>query len=428
MTTSRRRAVAISFQSGITNRPPEHNLLLALQFAGDAANSPEGARAAIEALREVVRRELRSQLDPEDAATPKDQPSPETGELGFASHYDRAHLTITFGLSSTGFNHLGTPSEQRPQDLIPIPWDKLQDTPTLTVEQGDCILQICSDDIYICEHVARRVEEELGGQFSVVWTMLGSQRYTTRQGRTSRREGRALIGFIDGTSNLDPRNTIDDWTLIFVDPTKVSEYPVIPQPANDPYTQTAQFPTDLRTPPQSEPGWTKFGSYMAVRASLQPITDWDDRSLGEQEATIGQFKYSGAFLDLTDDPNRLGEPPVFAGDPANTTVPVTSHTRKVNPRRPDDAKRRVFRRGYPIVLPTSGGMQRGLMFICFARSLSTQFEFIVRAWMKNEHFPSPGAGKDRLLSFENVVLCGGYYFIPPIEHRTEPWTWILPTT
>ena len=417
--------MSVSFQSGIVNRPPEHNLLVAFQFTGASASDPTAARSAVDALREVVRKELRSQLDAEGASTDKNQPSPETGELGFASGYDRAHLTITFAISSSGFDRLGVDSAQRPQDLVPIPWDQLADDPQ-NREQGDCVLQICSDDLYICEHVARRVEEELGDRFAVVWTMLGAQRYTTRQGRTSRAEGRALIGFIDGTSNLNPRDNVEDWALTFVDPSKVGEYPPIPQPQNDPYTQTAQLPGDLRPPPSIEPEWTKFGSYMVVRASLQNITAWDDRTLGEQEATIGQFKFTGAFLDLSDDPARLGEAPAFRADPTNVVVPVTAHVRKVNPRRPDDAKRRIFRRGYPIVLPDTGGMRRGLLFICFGRTISTQFEFIMRAWMKNENFPAPGAGKDRLLEFDDTVLLGGYYFAPPVQNRNEPWTWILP--
>jgi deferrochelatase/peroxidase EfeB len=417
--------MATSFQSGITNRPPEHNLLLALQFNDDTSSDLIKARAAIAALREVVHKELRSELDSEDAGTPKDQPSPETGELGFASRYDRAHLTITFGLSSSGFDRLGIDVDQRPQDLVPIDWDKLQDSPAVR-EQGDCILQICSDDVYICEHVARRVEEELGDQLVVIWTMLGSQRYTTRQGRTSRREGRALIGFIDGTSNLDPRNKIEDWTLTFVDPANVGAYPPIPEPQNDPYTQTAHFPPDLRPPPAMEPAWTKFGSYLVVRASLQTITSWDDQTLGTQEDAIGRFKYSGAFQDLTDDASRLEDPPAFAADSTAETVKVDAHVRKANPRRPGDEQRRLFRRGYPIVLPTTGGMQRGLMFVCFGRTISTQFEFIFRAWIKNENFPRPGAGKDRLLAFDAPVLLGGYYFVPPIEHRGQPWTWVLP--
>lgn len=229
----------------------------------------------------------------------------------------------------------------------------------------------------------RRVEEELGDQFTVIWSLIGSQRYTTRQGRTSRNEGRALIGFIDGTSNLDPRHNPDDAKLTFVDPDAVPSYPHLPQPQNDPYTQTAQLPGDLRQPPTSEPEWTRHGTYLAVRASLQNTTNWDDQTLDTQEHVIGRFKFSGASLDLSDDPQRLGEAPAFAADPSSVVVPVTAHVRKANPRRPDDSARRIFRRGYPIVAPdANGGLTRGLLFECFGRTISTQFEFVFCAWMR----------------------------------------------
>src|SRR5690349_1584260 len=106
-------------QSGIMNRPPGHQLVVALTFR---QREPEAACAAVEALREVVRQELTSDLDETNPGSPKDQPSAETGELGFDDGYDRAHLTITMGISAAGFDALGTAADQRPQDLIPIPW------------------------------------------------------------------------------------------------------------------------------------------------------------------------------------------------------------------------------------------------------------------------------------------------------------------
>jgi hypothetical protein len=74
-------------------------------------------------------------------------------------------------------------------------------------------------------------------------------------------------------------------------------------------------------------------------------------------------------------------------------------------------------------------MQRGLAFISFARSISTQFEFIVRAWLRNPDFPQQNTGPDRLFNvLPETVLCGGYYFVPPVRKSTEPWTWVLPGT
>jgi hypothetical protein len=73
-------------------------------------------------------------------------------------------------------------------------------------------------------------------------------------------------------------------------------------------------------------------------------------------------------------------------------------------------------------------MRRGLAFISFARTTSTQFEFILRAWLRNPHFPTENAGTDRLLFnlLPETIPCGGYYFVPPVRDRNRPWTWSLP--
>jgi Dyp-type peroxidase family len=383
----------IGQQAGITNRPPEHLLLATFNFAA------QDARASLKALSSVVERELRSDLDAENPPEAKDQPSAETGELGFRDDYDRAHLTITLG------------------------------------DFGDLVLQICADNLYICEHVVRRIEEELGEEFTLVSTAIGSKRYTSRAGRTSRREGRALIGFLDGTSNLDPRNKDEDADLVFIDPEKVGEYPDLPpiepapevsqygqQPGQGPH-----FPPDLTPKPVSEPDWTKEGTYMTVQVSKFETRAWDDLTQDDQEKTVGRFKVSGASLDLSDEDADLVKDPVFASDPTDLRVPAIAHIRKANPRGPDDAKRRIFRRGYPLIAAGVGELQRGLIFISFARTLSTQFEFIVRGWMRNKDFPTLDAGIDPLFTkVGDAILGGGYYFVPPLEHKTQPWTWKLP--
>jgi deferrochelatase/peroxidase EfeB len=417
-------------QAGIINRPPQHLLLATFRF------SAEDARASLDALSSVLERELSSDLDRTNPPQAKDTPSEETGELGFEDDYDRAFLTITLGLSSSGFERLGVAAEDLPQDLRPIPWEKLGDTPA-DPESGDLVLQICADNLYICEHVVRRIEEELGHEFSLLATAIGSQRYNSRSGRTSKREGRALIGFLDGTSNLDPRNVEDEAKLVFVDPGSVGDYPDLPAAEPDPeeegrYGQELgkgpRFPADLSPKPTIEPEWTSGGTYMTVRVSKFETRGWDQQTQNDQEKTVGRFKVSGSSLDLADEDADLEKEPAYAADQTNTEVPVSAHIRKANPRGGEvDAKRRIFRRGYPLIAPGVGELERGLIFIAFGRTISTQFEFIVRAWIRNKDFPTVDAGIDPL--FEKVgeqVLGGGYYFVPPLTHKTQPWTWKLP--
>jgi deferrochelatase/peroxidase EfeB len=420
-------------QSGITNRPQEHLLLATLTFAG-----PD-PRATLRALATVVERELSSDLDRINPPQAKEGPSEETGELGFEDDYDRGFLTITLGISSSGFERLGIAEAERPQDLRPIPWEKLGDTPA-NPESGDLILQVCSDDLYVCEHVVRRVEEELGHELTLLSTAIGSQRYNSRPGRTSKREGRALIGFLDGTANLNPRNSAEDAALVFVDPANVADYPDLP-PAQPPAEQLSpyggggqpgqgpHFPEDLSPKPTSEPEWTAQGTYMTVRLSSFDSGAWDDLSQNQQEGSVGRFKVSGASLDREDTGADLDKEPLFAENQAEAKVTANAHIRKANPRGgEDDAKRRIFRRGYPLIAAGDGGLRRGLVFVAFARTISTQFEFIFRAWMRNPDFPEPGKGVDALL-FERLgeqVLSGGYYFVPALEHKTKPWSWKLP--
>src|SRR4051794_36795482 len=101
-----------TFQAGITNRPPEHARWLALILTGP---DPATARTALEGLRDLVRRECQSDLDSTAPGSPKDQPSAETGELGFIDGYDRYHLTVTVGLAKSAYDKLGVPATEQPQ-------------------------------------------------------------------------------------------------------------------------------------------------------------------------------------------------------------------------------------------------------------------------------------------------------------------------
>jgi deferrochelatase/peroxidase EfeB len=416
-----------AIQPGITNRPPEHGLLLSLTLT---ATEPAATRETVEALRDLVRKELRSDLDETTPDSPKDAPSPETGELDFDDGYDRYHLTITVGFAKSAYEKLGVPAQEQPQDLIAIPWAQLGDTPETDVN-GDVLLQVCSDSIYIVEHVQRRVEEELGDRVQIAWVVLGAQRYNSRAGRVSRREGRALIGFKDGTSNLDPRHSKADTELVFVDPARVAEYPpqvpAMPPGQPSPYggPQPPAFPPDLRTPPTREPDWTRGGTYVVARASVIDTATWDKRTLGDQERIIGRWKVSGSALDKPDDPRKHPDDPDYAADPGGGVTALTAHIRKANPRGPEDDKRRIFRRGYPLILAGVRSTRRGLIFVAYGRTITTQFEFITRAWTTNPNFPVPGAGVDALRAFESV-LCGGYFFVPPLQRVREPWSWTVP--
>jgi deferrochelatase/peroxidase EfeB len=231
--------------------------------------------------------------------------------------------------------------DDRPSDLRPIPWETLGDSRPARAS-GDLILQVCGDDLYVCEHLLRRAEEELGAGVRVAWTQIRSQRYTTRQGRTSREEGRALIGFLDGSSNLNPRNVDADRRLVFVDPAPeaIAASPKNPPPQPGPVgpyggtTTGPRFPADLATVPTREPQGTHRGPATGAIWSCASRHSTRHRGTTCRRLTaIGRFKVSGASLDLADETRNLHADPAFAATQADTAVAVNAYVRKANPRR-----------------------------------------------------------------------------------------------
>ena len=164
---------------------------------------------------------------------------------------------------------------------------------------------------------------------------------------------------------------------------------------------------------------------MVVRSSVIDTATWDARPKRLQENTIGRFKYSGASLDLADDPVQLHDDPRFAAVPGNETVPVTAHVRKANPRTSEaDKLRRIFRRGYPFDRRRAdGGEARpGL------HRLRTDDHHPVRVHpTRLDYQPGLPATQRRgcVQDFE-TVRCGGYFFVPAIKDKRKPWDWVLP--
>jgi deferrochelatase/peroxidase EfeB len=188
--------------SGIVNRPPDHLMIAAFAFAGDGQSGTNVA--TMEGLRQLVERELRSALQDTSPATDKTKPAPETGELGFEDGYNRAFLTITFGLSSSGFSALGVTGANLPGDLVSIPWDKLGDTPQVP-DSGDVVLQICSDDPVINEHVVRRVTTELASRLSLRYVF--DRRAATHQPSWTRQPNRRTRPNRLPRRRIEPRPT-----------------------------------------------------------------------------------------------------------------------------------------------------------------------------------------------------------------------------
>jgi deferrochelatase/peroxidase EfeB len=153
-----------------------------------------------------------------------------------------------------------------------------------------------------------------------------------------------------------------------------------------------------------EPLWLKGGTYMVVRRVQMRIETWDQQSFAAQEGIIGRHKASGAPLDG----QMEFDQPDFSKDPQGTITPLDSHIRLSNPRQGDASEReRILRRGFNFMngLDAVGRFDAGLLFICFNRSIQTQFEPIQRR-LTDPKKP------DQLLAYTQTTG-GGYYVVPP---------------
>jgi deferrochelatase/peroxidase EfeB len=111
------------WQAGISEPPPEHVLIAALTFA--QAGPP--AVAALKSLSELIRRELGADLDVIDPDSAPQLPTRDSGELGTDTEYETTDLTVTLGISSSGFAALGVTQPNLPADLFPVDWADLSD-------------------------------------------------------------------------------------------------------------------------------------------------------------------------------------------------------------------------------------------------------------------------------------------------------------
>ena len=94
----------------------------------------------------------------------------------------------------------------------------------------------------------------------------------------------------------------------------------------------------------------------------------------------------------------------YPDDPRGLKTPRFSHIRKVYPR--DDGLRnpsqnseendthRILRRGIPYGMQMSkiDNLDRGLLFMCYQKNLSSQFEFIQAKFANCSGFPKPECG------------------------------------
>jgi deferrochelatase/peroxidase EfeB len=249
-----------------------------------------------------------------------------SAELARLSSTEEATLTMGFGPSL--FDGRFGLARARPASLVHLPAFA---TDALQPERsgGDLALQVCARDTEAATAMLDSIAALGAGAVVARWRQLGFGRAagTTRRRRTPRN----LMGFKDGTDNIDigDRRSLERfvWTRA--------------------------------------PGWLRGGSYMVVRRIRMRLDKWQSSTLDEQQRTIGRFKSSGAPLSGK---HEFDRPDLSAGDMhGRPLIPAHAHIRLAAP--VVNGGIRILRRGYSYDdgVGANGMRDAGLFFISFQR-------------------------------------------------------------
>ncbi len=186
-------------------------------------------------------------------------PPDDTGEV---QGLPPAGLTLTVGFGPSLFDERFGLSERRPPALDDLP-HFIADDLDPAISHGDLCIQACSYDEQVALHAIRQLTRIGAGVVNPRWAQLGYLR-TTGVG-DSAATPRNLMGFKDGTNNLDVASASD---------------------------------TDdqLWAQPGDGAAWMAGGSYLVSRRIRMTIEVWDRTALREQEVIFGRHKGTGAPL------------------------------------------------------------------------------------------------------------------------------------
>jgi deferrochelatase/peroxidase EfeB len=313
-------------QAGVTTAPQLRAATLSLDVEVTSRNE------LVELLRTITSRarfltEGGTPPDPGISAPPTD-----SGVLGPVVPPDR--LSVTLGVGASLFDQRFGLAARKPSGLTTMP---TFDDDHLVASQchGDLSLQVCAENVDTVGHAVRDIARATRGAVSVKWRVDGFKSPPRPAGTP-----RNLLGFKDGTSNLDAADGALMDKMVWVPGTT----------------------------------WEAGGSYQVIRTIRMLVEFWDRIGITEQENLIGRRRDTGAPMDG----NAELDKPNFAADPLGAATPLTSHIRLANPRKPQTDASRILRRpyNYDRGMDPVGDLDMGLLFISYQASLQQQFEAV----------------------------------------------------
>ena len=321
-------------QSGIVNPQPAAAIVAAFDvLASDRAD----LQRLFETLTERISFLMKG--GPMPAANPR-MPAPDNGILGPDIVPD--NLTVTVAVGASLFDPRFGLAAQKPKRLVKMeqfPNDALD----ATYCHGDLVLQFCANTAETNLHALREVVRATPDLLAIRWTMNGFLPPHTLK-KLGKDTIRNLLGFKDGTANIDAQDAGLMDELVWVEPGS------------------------------NEPEWARGGTYQVVRLIHMTVERWDRTPLGEQQTIFGRDKMSGAPLGMRNERDI----PDYAGAQGKT-IPTNAHIRLANPRTPETQANRILRRPYNFSRDTvtkAGQLEMGLLFVCFQADLDAGFRAV----------------------------------------------------
>jgi deferrochelatase/peroxidase EfeB len=354
-----------SHQTGITHPGNEAGLLAA--FTVTAADRSELADTLAALTGEIDRLMSGRSYEERGGAYPPLY----TGAVG--NPPPPADLSVVVSVGASLFDERYGLADRRPRALETMPFlanDRLDPDRS----HGDLLLTVTSAHEDVNLFALRQLHRASRGTLALRWMLDGYNRPTgpARPGEAGRRN---LMGFVDGTANLDPADA------------RVMDRHVWVQPGD------------------GEPDWAVRGSYHVVRVIRMLVEFWDRTRLSEQEAIIGRHKDSGAPLGG----EAETDVPTYDDDPDGTGIPLDAHIRLANPRTPETRDDLIFRAGLSFSrgFDAAGQLDQGLAFVSYQRRLS---QFL------NTQARLAGEPLEEYIRPEG----GGFYFaLPGVERDGE---------
>ncbi len=323
-------------QSGIVTPQPA----AALVAAFDVVAETRGDLAAL--MQRLTIRTAALMAGELPAPTDSQLPPPDSGLLGPQGMSDGLSMTVAFGASL--FDARFGLAAQRPKRLVAMtrfPNDALDHDCC----HGDLLIQFNANTAETNIHALRALLKEFPDGLALRWKQDGFLPPHTikTQGRDTARN---LLGFKDGTANLDAQDRPLMERIVWVDESA------------------------------DEPAWTRGGTYHVVRVIRTLVERWDRTPLREQETIIGRDKAEGAPLGLAHEHDQ----PDYAADPQGHGVPLDAHIRRANPRDAASADSLILRRAYNYSngLTKAGQLDMGLLFAAFQSDLDRGFVTVQR--------------------------------------------------